>query len=100
LAITFIKGDVDRNVAQLYFGLKELARPVMMGPGVPQDRVATIRTAFGALASDASYRADAQALGLDDPTPATEIEQFIGTSNAATPEVVSRLTAILNPARN
>ena len=100
LAMTFINGDVDRKVAQLYFAVKQLARPVLMGPAVPADRIALIRTAFGALARDAAYRADAQAFGLDDPAPATEIEQFISLSNAATPDVVSRLTDILNPARN
>ena len=41
--------------------------------------------------------ADAEKLALDSPTPAGDIENFVRTAASASPEVVRRLTDILNP---
>ena len=97
LAMDFIKDDTDHKVAEIYFGLKQVSRPVLVGPGVPADRVAALRTAFMALKDDAEFKASAEKLGLDDPTPASDIDNFVKLGQAASPEVVSRLTRILNP---
>ena len=97
LATEFVKDPRDRKVAELYFGLKEIARPILAGPGVPPDRLQTLRAAFMALKDDAAFRLDAEKLGLDNPTPAGEIENFVRLAAAASPDVVRRLTDILNP---
>jgi tripartite-type tricarboxylate transporter receptor subunit TctC len=97
LAMDFIKDDTDRQAASLYFGLKQIARPVLAGPGVPADRLDALRQAFNALKDDADFTADARALGLDDPTPASDIDAFVKQTTSASPEVVRRLTDILNP---
>jgi tripartite-type tricarboxylate transporter receptor subunit TctC len=97
LAMDFIKDDTDLQAASLYFGLKQIARPVLAGPGVPADRLDALRRAFNALKDDADFTAGARALGLDDPTPASEIDAFVKQTTAASPEVVRRLTDILNP---
>ncbi len=95
LAIDFIKDDTDRRAVELYFGLKHIARPVLAGPGVPADRVEALRNALMALRDDAEFKADA--VGLDHPTPADEIEKFVKLCAAASPAVIGRLTAIINP---
>jgi tripartite-type tricarboxylate transporter receptor subunit TctC len=97
LAIDFIKDDTDRRAAELYFGLKHIARPILAGPGVPADRVEALRDALMALKDDAEFKADAVRIGLDDPTAADEIEKFVKLSAAASPAVIGRLTAIINP---
>jgi tripartite-type tricarboxylate transporter receptor subunit TctC len=100
LAIDFIKDDTDRKVAQLYFGLKEVARPILAAPGVPADRLAALRAAFDMLKDDPDFKADAEKVGIEvDPTPARKIEDYIKLTTAASPEVVRRLTEILNPSR-
>lgn len=99
LATDFIKDETDRSVAALYFGLKQVARPILAGPGVPADRLDTLRRAFAALKDDSEYKADAASIGLGDPTPAQEIDDYVKLAAAASPEVVRRLTEILNPAR-
>jgi tripartite-type tricarboxylate transporter receptor subunit TctC len=100
LAMDFIKDDTDRKVAQLYFGVKELARPIMAGPGVPADRLAILRAAFMMLRDDADFKADAQTIGIEvDPTPADKIEDYLKLAGSAAPEVVRRLTEVLNPSR-
>lgn len=96
LATDFIKGDTDRQVANIYFGLKKLARPLLAGPRVPNDRVDALRNAFTALRGDAGYMADVQKLGLGNPTAGAEIDRFVNLATSAPPEVVNRLTQILN----
>ena len=100
LAMDFIKDDTDRQVAQLYFGAKEVARPILAGPGVPADRVEALRAAFMALKDDADFKADAQTAGIDvDPTPAQKIDDYVKLTTSASPEVVRRVTEILNPSK-
>jgi tripartite-type tricarboxylate transporter receptor subunit TctC len=100
LAMDFIKDDTDRKVAQLYFGLKGVARPIMAGPGVPADRLEALRAAFMMLKDDADFKADAEKTGIEvDPTPAQKIDEYIKLTTSASPEVVRRLTEILNPSK-
>jgi hypothetical protein len=50
------------------------------------------------LKDDADFRMDAQTIGVDvDPTPAAKIDAYVKLTTAASPEVVRRLTDILNP---
>jgi len=100
LATEFIKDDTDRKVAQLYFGLKEVARPILAGPGVPADRLEALRAAFMMLKDDAGFKADAETIGIEvDPTPAQKIEDYVKLAASASPEVVRRLSEILNPSK-
>ena len=99
LAMDFMKSDTDRKVAEIYFGLKQVARPILAGPGVPADRLHALRDAFTALKDDADYAADVQQLGLGSPTPAAEIDAFVKLSTSSSPEVVNRLADILNPSK-
>jgi len=97
LALDFIKDETDHKVAEIYFGLKQVARPVLAGPGVPADRLALLRNAFMALKDDPEFKADSAKIGLEDPTPAAGIDDFVKLATTASPAVVSRLTSILNP---
>jgi tripartite-type tricarboxylate transporter receptor subunit TctC len=97
VAMDFIKDAVDRKAAALYFGVKQVARPVLAGPGVPADRLEVLRSAFAALKDDEEYRADADRIGLSDPTPARVVEDLVRLAASASPDVVRRLTEILNP---
>lgn len=98
LAIDFIKDDTDRKVGELYFGVKEIARPILAAPGVPAERLEALRTAFTMLKDDADFHMDAQTIGVDvDPTPSAEIDAYVKLTTQSSPEVVRRLTDILNP---
>jgi tripartite-type tricarboxylate transporter receptor subunit TctC len=100
LTMDFIKDDTDRKVAQLYLGLKEVARPILAAPGVPADRLAALRTAFMMLKDDADFKADAEKTGIEvDPTPAEKIDEYVKLAASASPEVVRRLSEILNPSK-
>jgi tripartite-type tricarboxylate transporter receptor subunit TctC len=97
LALDFIKDETDHKVAEIYFGLKQVARPILAGPGVPADRLALLRNAFMALKDDAEFKADAAKIGLDDPTPAAGIDDFLKLATSASPAVVIRPTSIITP---
>ena len=98
LAMDFIKDDTDRQIAQLYFGLKQIARPILVGPGVPKVRLEALRAAFMMLKDDAGFQIDAEKSGMEvDPAPAGEIDDYVKLVTSSSPEIVSRLTGILNP---
>jgi hypothetical protein len=58
-----------------------------------------LRKAFAALKDDPDYTADARRLGIEDPTPGSDIDRFVALAASASPEVMRRLTDILNPGR-
>jgi tripartite-type tricarboxylate transporter receptor subunit TctC len=97
LALDLIKDATDRQCAELYFGLKQVARPILAGPGVPPERIAILRRAFMALKDDAAYQTDAAQIGLTDPTPAGDIDNFVKLAASPPSEVARRLADILNP---
>lgn len=63
-----------KQVQDLWLAPLEYARPYVMPPEVPVDRVAAVRKAFAAMAADAEYRTDMAKSGLQTiPSPASEI---------------------------
>jgi hypothetical protein len=58
-ALDFIKSPSDRQVMELHFTQKTAARPVVMPPGVPPERLAMLRRAFAALGQDKEFLAEA-----------------------------------------
>ena len=77
-ALDFVKNDADRAVMQLYLTQKTVARPMLAPPGVPADRVAALRTAFAALATDQQFLADGAKAKLDvAPVTGPEVDKVI-----------------------
>jgi tripartite-type tricarboxylate transporter receptor subunit TctC len=96
LAIDYIKDATDRKVAEVYLGLKQVARPILAGPAVPPDRLEALRSAFMSLRDDAGSARDIATLGLGNPTPAEEVQQFINLAMSSSPDVVNRLRVVLS----
>jgi len=98
LAIDFVKTDIDRKVAELWFTQLTVARPIMAAAEVPPDRLAALRTAFTEMAKDEQFLADAAKSKLEvSPVAHEVIDRFVALTKAASPEVARRLTEILNP---
>ena len=92
-ALDFAKSDAERKILQLYFTQKTAARPVIAPPGIPAERLAILRTAFGALASDRDFLADAEKSALDvDPMPGEEVDKIVALIASAPADVVERYT--------
>jgi tripartite-type tricarboxylate transporter receptor subunit TctC len=60
-----VKTDEDRAVLELIFAKYLMGRPYFVPPGVPEDRVAALRTAFDATMADPKLLADAGKLHLE-----------------------------------
>ena len=98
LASDFVKNDLDRKAMQLYFAQKTIARPSMVGPGVPADRVAALRTAFVAMAKDPQFKEDAEKSKLEvAPTSYETVTKLVDLISTTSPEVAARLTDAMTP---
>jgi tripartite-type tricarboxylate transporter receptor subunit TctC len=98
LSMSFITDPVSQKIARLFFAIKKVARPIMAGPGVPADRIAALRKAFDDMTVSAQFKQDAQQQKLDlAPLSHRAIDDFVASANAASPEMIARLTTILSP---
>jgi tripartite-type tricarboxylate transporter receptor subunit TctC len=59
-----LKTDEQRQVADLFFGISEIARPLLGPPGMPAPIVAALRKAMADAVADKAFRAEAEKAGL------------------------------------
>lgn len=72
------------------------ARPFVLPPGTPKDRVELLRKAFTATMNDPEFIADAKKAALDlNPLTGLEIEKLIASVYKLDARLVEKLTAIL-----
>ena len=92
LPMEFAKNEIDRQVLELYFTQKTMARPVVAPPGVPPERMAILRKAFDALATDQAFLADAERTKQDiEIVPGAELDKIVANVAQTTAEVAARL---------
>jgi tripartite-type tricarboxylate transporter receptor subunit TctC len=60
-----IKTDEQRQIADLFFGQSEIARPLIGPPGLPPAFIAALRKAMAATVADKVFLAEAEKAGLD-----------------------------------
>jgi tripartite-type tricarboxylate transporter receptor subunit TctC len=97
-ALDFVKNDTDRKVLQLYFTQKTAARPVIAPPGLPPERLAILRNAFRALATDEAFLAEGAKASMDvSPISGEEMEKIVALITATPNEVAERLTQAIGP---
>jgi hypothetical protein len=71
---------------------QEMGRSFGVGPGVPPERVAALRTAFKQTYEDPQLRADADKEGLEvSPRDGGAIQQTVINATTASPETIKRL---------
>jgi tripartite-type tricarboxylate transporter receptor subunit TctC len=94
-ALDFVRNEADRKVLELFFTQKTIARPVIAPPGVPADRIATLRAAFAALATDRDFLADAERSGLDvAPISGAAVDKVVALIAGAPADVADRFANI------
>ena len=93
IAQEFAKTAADRQVMDIFYSLKTVARPIMAAPGVPEDRMAALRAAFSAMANDKDFLQDAEKAGLDvAPTSGEAVARVAQRIAGARPEIAARLS--------
>lgn len=95
--IDYAKTDLDRKVIHVgMHNYNPVARPYMMPPGTPKDRVQLLRKAFMATLKDPEFIADATKAKLDlSPLSGEDLEKTVMEIYDAEPAVVAKLKDIL-----
>jgi tripartite-type tricarboxylate transporter receptor subunit TctC len=88
----------DRQVFDLIFGLQAMGRPFAAPPGVPNDRIAALRTGFMAMANDPAFRAEAAKLQIDvSPTSGDAVQEFVTRMYGSPKAVIERAKEAISP---
>ncbi len=94
LAYELARSNSDRRVLDLIFSRLALAYPFVAPPGLPPERLATLRTAFEATMRDPEFLGDARRQNLDiDPVGGEEIGSIVRQAFANPEDVIKRAQA-------
>ena len=99
-ALDFIKNPSDRQVMELHFTQKTAARPVILPPGVPAERLAMLRRAFAALGQDKEFLAEAAKSKVEfNFVSGQEVDKVVALIVATPPEIAERYAKAFAPAQ-
>jgi tripartite-type tricarboxylate transporter receptor subunit TctC len=95
-AIELVTSDDDRAALRFYATKFALARPLLIPPDVPADRVAALQQAFADTMEDPRYLEEAQRIGLDTNwLGAKDVGDRIRDINETPQAVIDRLRDLL-----
>jgi len=93
LALDFAKSEEDREIMELFFIQKTVARPLVAPPNLPNDRVLALRKAFIDMTKDKAFIAEAEKLALDvEPATGEDIQKIIAKIAATPQDIADKLT--------
>jgi len=88
-ALDLVSGH-DKDVLELILIRQEMGRPFALPPGVPADRIATLRRAFDATLKDPGFIAEGRKLNLEiDPLTGEEIAGLLQKAYGAPKAVIA-----------
>lgn len=86
-----VKDPDDHAVLELIFAKYLMGRPYFVPPGVPEERVAALRTAFDATMADKALLADAEKLHLEvRPVSGTDVQALVAKLYKSPPALVAK----------
>ncbi len=90
----------DKALLAFYVSSAEVGRSFLAPPGMPADRVATLRRAFDATMQDGEFKAEVEKAGAEvAPLTGERLQQLIADTVKAPPELVARMKAILDASK-
>ena len=99
-ATDLASSDEQRQVIEMIYGHWAFGRPFAAPAGIPQDRLAALRTALKATLADPEFLAEGKKLGLDvDYMTAEQIEAWIAKTQATPASVVNQVKALMPGAK-
>lgn len=91
LITELVRDDEQRQIVDLFTIPTAMGRPLFVGPGVPEERIAALRKAFRATMSDPAFRADAVKIDLEiEPLFGEDLQILVGRMMATPPEVIAK----------
>lgn len=89
--LDYARTPEDRKLMELLFASLTIGRPVLAPPGMPPDRLATLRRAFDAALADPALKAEADKQRMEVvPMTGEEVEKVIVDQYASSPTLVAR----------
>ena len=90
--------DRDRNALKLMASTSTVGRAFMTTPGVPQDRLEVLRTAFDAMVRDPKFIAEAEKRRLGvDPMTGAELQSIVADVMSQPEDVIERMKEVTRP---
>lgn len=91
-----VTGEDERKIVNFVVSGNRIGRPFATPPGVPADRVATLRKAFAATMADAEFQQDASRLNVDvAPVRGEDIQALVETTTSIDPRLTERAKPFL-----
>jgi tripartite-type tricarboxylate transporter receptor subunit TctC len=92
----YAKTDEQRQLMQFVFSSTEFGRPYVLPPGVPADRVETVRKAIAAAVRDPQLIAEAAGMKLDMAyTPPERLEALVAKLYQTPPALIATVKSIM-----
>jgi tripartite-type tricarboxylate transporter receptor subunit TctC len=96
LLTDLVQDEGDRKIARVYSTVAMLGRPMLVGPGVPKDRLEALRAAYGAMVNDPAFLADAKKQRIDiKPISGTKIQAMVNDMWVLDVKLSNRLRSIV-----
>ena len=96
LLIDLVQGEENKALVRVYVNVIEMARPLVMGPGVPAKRVEMMRRAFDATMTDPAFIAEAAKLQIDlGPISGEELQSMMSDVTRLDAALVKRLKGVV-----
>ena len=88
--------ESGRRLATVLLGADDMGRPMFGPPGMPADRLKTLRDAFVKTMADEQFRADVKKRNYEfDPVGGEELERLAKEVIGQPPEIIERLKKVL-----
>jgi tripartite-type tricarboxylate transporter receptor subunit TctC len=96
LAEKYQIGKPELEFVRMVLAAPEFGRPFVAPPGLPKDRLMTLRESFLETMKDSEFLADAGKVGLDiSPKSGADLEQLARDVMETSPEMIKRLEKLL-----
>jgi tripartite-type tricarboxylate transporter receptor subunit TctC len=93
--VDLAKDDETKQLLELFSSPAQVGKPVVMGPDVPADRVATMRRAFDATVADRDFLTEAEKLKLAiDPEAGEQLSGLVRAMMAKSAAIAPRAREI------
>jgi tripartite-type tricarboxylate transporter receptor subunit TctC len=94
--LDYAKRPQDRQVLELLFAPQDMGRPFFAPPGIPDERVRVLRSAFLQTLKDAAFLEEAEKQGIEvQPVSGEDIQALLERVYATSKEVVERAKAVV-----
>jgi tripartite-type tricarboxylate transporter receptor subunit TctC len=90
------KTDEQRQILRLISSPTLLGQPYVAPPGVPADRIATLRRAFAQTMADKAFLTDAEKIAYTvQPLSGEEVARIVHETVTASPDVIAKAKAVI-----